>query len=164
MLIDKIIAEAATNKTIIFFDMDGTIVEYGAGEKQDILGNKQGFYLHKRPIKTTLKVMKKFAKTKNITVCILSNCHYPEQAQDKLAWLKKYAPYLDEKNIHIIVLSQMKFEKENKDNIKGEFIKNLPNINDYAKIYLFEDDHRIIKAATKVWDKISAQHISTIIK
>ena len=56
MLKKEIINKSKTEKVLIFFDMDGVLAEYGAGEKGLILNNTPNFYLNKRPIQTTLKI------------------------------------------------------------------------------------------------------------
>lgn len=160
MLINEIKSIAKTKSILVLFDMDGTIVEYGANEKQDILDNKAHFYFNKRPLKTMLKAVKNLSKIKNVTIGILSNCYYPEQRQDKIIWIKKFIPFIKSENINIIVYSELKFEKHEKDNLKANKIN---TISGYDKIYLIEDTHEIIKATNKIIPN-TARHFSELIK
>lgn len=163
MLIDKIKAQAKEKNVAIFFDMDGCIVEYGSGERQLILDNAPHFYFNKRPIKTTLRVMKKLSKIKNVTVGICSNCYYSEQKSDKIAWLKIHTPFLKDENIIVITLKDETYTKETKDFIKGKYISNAMSGKD-AIVHLMEDDHGIIKSTLKMYPDIQAHHISELLK
>ena len=161
MLIEEIKNNSVKGKVLLLFDMDGTCVEYGAGEKQEILDNVEGFYLRKRPLKSTIKEMKKLSNLSNIEVGILSNCYYKEQKQDKLAWIDKYLPFLNKDNIFILVYTELTFNKEDKNKLKVNFIEN-NLVNKYQKVYLIEDQHDIIKATNKRYDNM-AHHVSEIL-
>lgn len=163
MLENKIIELAKANTVKIFFDMDGVCAEYGASDKHLIESNAFGFYLGKRPIYSVLEVMKRLSETSNVEVLILSNCHFPEQKQDKISWLKKFAPFIKKENINIIVLNDEVYTKETKYFIKGNYIKKLTAGSD-AAVFLIEDDHRIIGATRELLPHVNACHISTLIK
>ena len=158
-LFDEIVELAKVKSVKVFFDMDGTCVEYRSGEKNDILTNKPGIYLNKRSIKTVLEIMKKLSEVQNVKVCILSNCYYDEQKREKIEWLHKFAPFIKDENIYIIVFKNEKFEREEKDFLKANKIKQIVG-NDEA--ILIEDDHGIIKSSLKVG--VRAEHISTLIE
>lgn len=160
--IDELKEKTKTQKVKLYFDMDGTCAEYNVGEKNDILTNKKGFYLTKRPLKYILQKMKDFSKMKNVEICVASNCHFKEQKNDKIEWLNKYLPFIKMENINIIVLNEITFKKEEKDFLKGRLIKKTLKDDEHA--YLIEDDHDIIKATNSLnFKNLTACHISTII-
>ena len=160
MIINEIKAQSKTKAITVLFDMDGTLTEYGIGEKPDIVANKPLFYYNKRPIKSTISIAKKLSQMKNVTVGILSNCYYREQREDKLRWLEKHLPFISKENIHIIVYSEETFEKEQKNYLKVNYIKShIVN----QKIYLIEDNHKIINATNEIIPN-TAYHISTLLK
>ena len=107
-----------------------------------------------------LKVVKNLSKIKNVTIGILSNCYYPEQREDKIAWLNKHTPYIDAENINIIVYSETACAKDEKNNLKANKIK---TITGYDKVYLIEDTHEIIKATNKILPN-TARHFSELRK
>lgn len=158
-LVDEILEIAKSDNVTVFFDMDGTCVEYIAGEKDDILSNKPGLYLDKRPIKTVVKIMEKLSKNPNIKIKILSNCHFKEQKEEKILWLQKNLPFISKEDVHIIVLSEENYTKETKDFLKAKFILKM-NLN--SKIFLIEDNLDIIKASRKMG--VDAHHVSRIIE
>lgn len=160
MLSVKIKEMAKQQKLLVLFDMDGTIVEYGANEKQDIIENKPNFYYEKRPLKTMLKTVKKLSKIKNVTIGILSNCYYPEQEQDKIKWLHKFTPFIDFNYTYFNVYSNLSFKKEERNILKANVIK---TITGFDKILLVEDNHEIIKETNKVLHN-TAHHFSELIK
>jgi len=160
MLKDEIKNLSKTQKTLVLFDMNGTLAEYDINEKQDILDNKPNFYLEKRPMKSMIKVAKSLSKTKNVTVGILSNCYFSEQREDKIKWLKKFMPFINFDYAYFNVYNALKFEKEEKNYLKANIIK---TINGFDKILLIEDNHEIIKATNKVIPN-TAHHLSRLIK
>ncbi|MBE7074735.1 MAG: hypothetical protein E7376_01995 [Clostridiales bacterium] len=161
MLKDEIKHIAKTKKVIIFFDMDGVLAEYGAGEKKLILNNEPNFYLNKRLIKTTANVVMELSQINNVTIAIMSNCYFKEQKTDKIKWLKKHLPVFDESNIHINVLNEINISKEEKPKLKGYEIQKY--INGYSNVYLIEDQHDIIKAVNKNFENITAHHFSMLL-
>lgn len=163
MLEDKIIKLTKNDKVIVFFDMDGVCAEYGADEGHLIKENYPGFYFTKRPIKSVLAIMKRISEIRNVQVRILSNCYFPEQKQDKINWLAKYAPFIKTENITIITLNEEEYTSETKDFIKGNYIKKI-TAGSNAHLFLIEDDHGIIKATKKLLPNVQANHVSTLIK
>ena len=158
-LVDKVKELAKENKVYIYFDMDGTCVEYKSGEIDLIKGNAKEFFLNKRPLFTILKIMEDLANTANVIVGILSNCYFDEQKQDKITWLKKYAPFIKSENINIIVLNNETYTADTKDYLKPNLLKKLHN--DTTYVYLIEDNHQILKATKK--SGLNGEHISTLL-
>lgn len=159
-LIKEIKTRAKSQKVKVYFDMDGTLAEYDAEDKEKILSNQAGVYLTKRPLKSIINVADKLAKIDNIEICIASNCHFKEQKEEKLLWLEKYTPFIKKENINIIVFNDMIFSKEEKDFLKANLIISNLKQNEFA--YLIEDDHKIIRATNK-FSNIKACHMSMFV-
>lgn len=158
-LFNQIENEAKENKVYIYFDMDGTCVEYKSGEKKLIMSNKKDLFLNKRPLNTVLKIMERLSKMENVTVGILSNCYFEEQKKDKITWLKKNAPFIEMKNVNIIVLNNETYTTDTKDFLKANLLKRLHS--DLSHVILVEDSHAILKATQK--SGIRGEHVSTLI-
>ncbi len=146
-------------KELILFDMDGVVAEYVAGEEQLIVDEAPGIYSRKRPLKSIIAIAEELNKRNNISVGILSSCEYHSQIPEKQEWLRKYMPFLDESNIHIIAWCDGKYTRETRMFAKLDVIK---TINGYDKIFLIEDKHDIIKATNKSMPGV-AHHISELI-
>ena len=159
-LIKEIKTRAKSQKVKVYFDMDGTLAEYDAEDKEKILSNQAGVYLTKRPLKSIINVADKLAKIDNIEICIASNCHFKEQKEEKLLWLEKYTPYIKKENINLIVFDDMIFSKEEKDFLKANLI--ISNLKQNEFSYLIEDDHKIIRATNK-FSNIKACHMSMFV-
>ena len=159
-LIKEIKTRAKSQKVKVYFDMDGTLAEYDAEDKEKILSNQAGVYLTKRPLKSIIYVANKLAKIDNIEICIASNCHFKEQKEEKLLWLEKYTPFIKKENINIIVFNNIIFSKEEKDFLKANLIISNLKQNEFA--YLIEDDHKIIRATNK-FSNIKACHMSMFV-
>lgn len=159
-LIKEIKTRAKSQKVKVYFDMDGTLAEYDAEDKEKILSNQAGVYLTKRPLKSIIYVANKLAKIDNIEICIASNCHFKEQKEEKLLWLEKYTPFIKKENINIIVFNDMIFSKEEKDFLKANLI--ISNLKQNEFSYLIEDDHKIIRATNK-FSNIKACHMSMFV-
>ena len=159
-LIKEIKTRAKSQKVKVYFDMDGTLAEYDAEDKEKILSNQAGVYLTKRPLKSIINVADKLAKIDNIEICIANNCHFKEQKEEKLLWLEKYTPFIKKENINIIVFDDMIFSKEEKDFLKANLIISKLKQNEFA--YLIEDDHKIIRATNK-FSNIKARHMSMFV-
>ncbi len=95
----------------------------------------------------------------------MSNCHFEEQEQDKLRWLKLYCPFIKQQNIKIIVFEKIKHTKEERPFLKANYLKTVmeggePNT-DY---YLVEDDIKIMEASMKALPELNVVHISMLVK
>lgn len=165
MIVEQIKQQAKNKKVNLFFDMDGTCAEYDTRDGAKIKSNQPNFYFSKRPLKSIIKVMKYLSKIKNVTISILSNCHFEEQEQDKLRWLKLYCPFIKQQNIKIIVFEKIKHTKEERPFLKANYLKTVmeggePNT-DY---YLVEDDIKIMEASMKALPELNVVHISMLVK
>ncbi len=164
MLVDEIKQTAKENKVNLFFDMDGTLVEYETGKKDAIINNLPNVYINARPLKSVLKQVKSLSKNKNITIYIVSNCHYHEQEQEKLAWLNKHMPYVKKENIKILVLSEMEFTTKEKPFLKSKYIKTIMEKEPASVNYFIEDDVPIIRASMTALPELKVVHVSTFVK
>ena len=161
MFIDEIKKLSTNKKVYIFCDMDGVIAEFGASEKDLILNNAKNLFLNKRPIFTTINKLKEFSQIQNVEICIMSNCHFKEQKEEKIKWLKKYCPFIKTQNINIIVLKEENYTKETKDYLKIHRIKSILKENN-CHYFLLEDNHDIIKSTNKI-APMTGRHFSEIL-
>ena len=164
MLTNKLLNLAKMQPIMVFFDMDGTIAELNIWDTPRVINNEEGFYLKQRPLKCVLKQIKKLAKNKNIVVGLLSYCHYPNQEQDKLAWISKYAPFIDKNNVHIIVLSQTKYSPEQKDYLKAEKLQEICNLEPNRQVFFVEDDKDVMKATHNKLKNVQVVHVTAFVK
>lgn len=160
-IIKDIINLAKDKNVICFFDMDGTCVEYGVNERPKLLANEPNFFINKRPLRSILKKMKKLSKTKNVTVKILSNCYFDEQRADKISWLKQHASFIKPEDINIIVLNNESYTPKTKDNLKPNRIKSIADSK--SEIFMFEDDHGVMRATIKMLPNVHVCHVSCLI-
>ena len=148
-------------KQLVLFDMDGVLAEYVAGEERAIIDEVKGVYLNKRPMKSIINIAEDLNKRNNITIGILSSCEYPSQVIEKKEWLKKYASFIAEENIHIIVWCDDDYARETRRFAKLDKLKNI--MCDYDKVFLIEDTHENIKAINNEIPNV-AHHISELIE
>ena len=141
--------------------MDGVLADYDMTDVKPSDNNNEGFYFSKRPIKTNIKFAKKLSKIKNITLCILSNCYYPRQKQEKLDWLKIFAPFFKEENIHIIVYEKMLKPGQDKKELKNIYLEKMHG-KIACQMFLIDDDIQNLKYINK--SKITPVHVSSILK
>ena len=162
MLIEKILKQSKQEKLNVFFDMDGTLVEYQLDQYGKRKTKGANFYVNARPILYTIKIAKKLNRIKNISVHILSNCNLSEQIKEKTEWLAKYMSFLNKDNIHIICYENIsEQELAQKALLKSKFIKS--NF-EFETNFLIEDDLKNINETNKFFNKNIAYHISSLIK
>lgn len=137
----KIIFDIRNNKNVkIFWDMDGTCASMEMHKKENKLD--KGFFMSKRPIKSIIKIMKKFndlgAKT-----YILSFCGYYFQKEDKINWLKKYCGFINLDNVIIIPRREPDVKySDSKQTLKAEYLKEY--ISEDEIIYLIDDNESVL--------------------
>lgn len=164
MLTNKLLHLAKTQPIMVYFDMDGTIAELNIWDTPRVLNNEEGFYLKQRPLKCVLKQIKKLVNNKNIRVGLLSYCHYPNQEQDKLAWIDKYAPFINKDNVHIIVLSQTKYAPDQKDYLKAQKLQEICSQQPDVPVYFVEDDKDVMKATHNKLKNVQVVHVTAFVK
>ncbi len=154
----KIISDNGNN-IAIFVDMDGVVSDYRFGEGINISNNVKGTYLNKRPINTTINNIKKINDELGVDIYILSSCIFPNQADEKKLWLKKYMPFIKEEN-KIIVISDT---SENRKILKINAVREHIN-KGYAKAIMIDDTHDILFLAIKeLKEKVIPFHVISLI-
>lgn len=150
------------NKRVaMFIDMDGTIVEYQVFEKEEIMYEK-GKFFEGRPLNIIIDKLKKINKIENIDLYILTLARSNNIVEEKKQWLKKYVDFVKEENWIILNKEKGEYNKENRNIIKAQKMKEKSNQYDY--LVFLDDDHKILKEAKiELKDKIQVYHISSAI-
>jgi len=123
---------SATQKTIIYVDMDGVIASYDFGKPLD--------FANKRPLSTNIKTLSKLCKLKNVELHILSICKTDNQIKEKNDWLDKYAAFF-EKDKRTIISKESNLNYSSKQ-LKLNYLKSL-GIKE--QVVLIDDDNEILK-------------------
>ncbi|MCI9585292.1 MAG: hypothetical protein HFH45_01490 [Bacilli bacterium] len=138
--LDRIKKQKNIKKLYMFVDMDGVIADYRFGEGINIKNNVQGIYLKKRPIITTINNLKEINKIDWIELFILSSCLYEEQANEKVLWLQKYAPFFKRENMFFTMNDNFIDRKQ----AKIDVIKEKLNSDSCNYVCLIDDTHDIL--------------------
>ena len=158
--IKKIRKQKKIQKLVIFVDMDGVIADYRFGEGKNIENNIKGVYINKRPIYTTINNLKKINEESWIEMYILSSCFYKEQAEEKTKWLRKYAPFFNEKNMFFTMNNNFGDRKQAKIDVIKRFLES----NDCDFVALIDDTHEILfKGIQQLGEKFIPFHAITLI-
>lgn len=156
--INKICRE--NKKVAMFIDMDGTITVYDIYPEEIVKQKMQDEYSKAEPAQYIIDILKEINEIPNIDLYILSLSKTLKITEEKKEWLKKYVPFIEEKNWIIITIELNEYSSENRDIIKAQKIKELKEQYDYS--ILLDDDHKILKEAQKMLDtKFSPFHISS---
>lgn len=159
--LEKISKICENNKRVaMFIDMDGTITVYNVYPEEIVKQKMQEEYSKAEPAQYIIDMLKEINKIPNIDIYILSLSKTLKITAEKKEWLKKYAPFIDEKNWIILTKELNEYSSENRDIIKAQKIKELEKKYDYS--ILLDDDHKILKEAQKILDaNFSPLHISS---
>lgn len=150
------------NKVAMFIDMDGTIVEYPVYQDADITINSKNLFINQEPVKVIIKELNEINKIKNIDLYILTLAKSNIIVEEKKKWLKKNISFIEENNWIIVNKEQGEYNKENRDYIKGNKIKE--KIKEYDYAILLDDDHKILKQTQlELGKKCKVFHISSAI-
>ena len=150
------------NKIAMFIDMDGTIVEYPVYQDADITINSKNLFINQEPVKVIIEELNEINKIKNIDLYILTLAKSNIIVEEKKKWLKKNISFIEENNWIIVNKEQGEYNKENRDYIKGNKIKEKLKEYDYA--ILLDDDHKILKQTQlELGKKCKVFHISSAI-
>ena len=156
----KIIRERNIKKLGIFVDMDGVIADYRFGEGDKIKNNDKNVYLNKRPIKTTINILKNINEQVNCKMHILSSCLFEEQKNEKIEWIGKNVNFVATENIDIVIAKDFEHRKE----LKVDKILQIMKMNEYDYAFLIDDTHEILFLAMKKSNgNIIPFHIVTIL-
>ena len=161
----KFIEDNKDKKIALFSDMDGVMVQFEFDYNNSIVNDQDGsFFLNKQPINTVINFYQNLNNYDNLDLYILSACSYEHQAKAKEKWLENYAPFFDKDKQIYVVKETTKYTKENKSDIKTEFIANKVNECGYDYALYFEDEYGMLKKAhKKLGDKIICIHISNFL-
>lgn len=146
----NLIKELASEKIILFVDMDGVIASYDFGKPLN--------FKNKRPLYNNIEVLKKVSTIDNVELHILSVCRKNYQIEEKNEWLDIYAPFFKKENRHI--LSKETIIGLQSSNMKANFLK------DYVsnkKIILLDDDIRVLRAVADTAPNITLFQDSELI-
>ena len=147
-------------KVAMFIDMDGTIVEYTLYKEGELTIQTKGKFLNGNPLEVVINNLEKISHIQNIELYILSLSKSNIIVEEKKQWLHKNANFIPEKNWIIINKEKGEYNKDNRDHIKTEKIKEKLSEYDYA-IFL-DDDHKILKdAKNKLEENASVYHVSS---
>lgn len=150
-------------KVAVFVDMDGVIADYDNDPQFDKYS--EGFYLKKRPIKTTIEIFKKISENKNITLYLLSG-HADEtealKTKEKNIWIDQNAPFFQKENR--IFNSPKNISADGIRRGKAWMIEELTKNNNFDHIIQIDDDVRVIKGTNKhSQGKVTIFHVISIL-
>lgn len=161
-MIPRFIKYDSCSKILVLFDMDGVLAEYVVGENEDIRNNVPGVYLNKRPIKSVIRTAREINSLPNVDIGVLSSASFPNQREEKLQWLSKYAKFIPLPHVHVLIWSELGYENDPlaRSEAKG---KKILSIHGYDKIYLVDDREKVINATNAIIPNC-AHHVSEFIE
>lgn len=153
-MMNKVIEKMKCENCLVIFDVDGVLNDFDYENH-----NKNFSYLKKRPLTSIIKKLK-YVCRKNKNVFILSVSKDKELKIEKIEWLKKYVPFVSDKNILII-------DKSKKESYPDSALK-LMTLQDlylpgYEKIYVVDDTFEVLETMKLMLDNVEAFHISSLI-
>lgn len=149
-------------KIAIFVDMDGTIAVYNVYQDESVSKKMEDEYLKVEPVNYVINVLEQLDKLENVDIYILTLSRTLKITEQKKEWLRKNLPFVKENNWIIITKEINEYSKENRDIVKAE--KMNEKCNEYNKLILLDDDHKILKETQKMLgDHGRVFHISSIL-
>lgn len=161
--IEKIKEIANRNKKVaLFVDMDGTIAVYNVYPEDKVMEIMGDEYSSLEPIDYVLNILKEINQIDNVDIYILSLSKSAKITEEKKLWIKKYVNFIDEKNCILIRKELGEYDKENRDFIKAQKMKE--KLNEYNHLILIDDDHKVLKETQKMLEeKVDVFHISGVL-
>lgn len=161
--LEEIKTIASKNKKVaMFVDMDGTITVYGVYQEADVARKMAEDYKTAEPLNYVINILEEINNIPNVDIYILTLSRDKKITEEKKIWLEKYVNFVKPENWIIITKEIGEYNKENRDRIKAEKMKEKLEKYDYA--VLLDDDHKVLKEAQKMLgDKASVFHISSAI-
>jgi len=161
--LEKIKTIASKNKKVaMFVDMDGTITVYGVYQEADVARKMAEDYKTAEPLNYVINILEEINNIPNVDIYILTLSRDKKITEEKKIWLEKYVNFVKPENWIIITKEIGEYNKENRDRIKAEKMKEKLEKYDYA--VLLDDDHKVLKEAQKMLgEKASVFHISSAI-
>lgn len=147
-------------KVAMYIDMDGTIIEYHLYKPDEIAEKMGKEYLDNEPLVNVIDVLEEISKIDNIEMHILSLSKTNEITEKKKIWLKKYTPFIKEKNWIILTKETGDYTNENRNEIKGKSIEMRQRNCDIS--IMLDDEQAVLRAAKKMLDnKVEVFHVSS---
>ena len=149
------------NRVALFVDMDGTVAEYRIFPKDYITVETRGLFLDSKPLFSVIEVLEKLNQIDNLDIYILSLSRSKIIVEEKKFWLKKYVPFINEKNYIIVCRETGEYNYENRDYIKSYKMKE--KLGEYDFEILLDDEHNILRKTQEVLgDKGEVFHVSSV--
>ena len=147
-------------KVALFVDMDGTITEYKVYQSGFITNDTKELFLNAEPVNIIIDNLKAVNNIENLDIYILSKSKIINE--EKKVWLKKYVPFIEEKNYIILVKENGDYNQENRTIVKAQKMKN--KLDEYDYVMLLDDEHKILRETQKeLQDKGEVFHVSSAI-
>ena len=149
-------------KVALFVDMDGTITEYKVYQSGFITNDTKELFLNAEPVNIIIDNLKAINNIENLDIYILSLSKSKIINEEKKVWLKKYVPFIEEKNYIILVKENGDYNQENRTIVKAQKMKN--KLDEYDYVMLLDDEHKILRETQKeLQDKGEVFHVSSAI-
>jgi 5'(3')-deoxyribonucleotidase len=149
-------------KVALFVDMDGTITEYKVYQSGFITNDTKELFLNAEPVNIIIDNLKAVNNIENLDIYILSLSKSKIINEEKKVWLKKYVPFIEEKNYIILVKENGDYNQENRTIVKAQKMKN--KLDEYDYVMLLDDEHKILRETQKeLQDKGEVFHVSSAI-
>lgn len=146
----------------LFVDMDGTITEYKVYQSGFITNDTKELFLNAEPVNIIIDNLKAVNNIENLDIYILSLSKSKIINEEKKVWLKKYVPFIEEKNYIILVKENGDYNQENRTIVKAQKMKN--KLDEYDYVMLLDDEHKILRETQKeLQDKGEVFHVSSAI-
>ena len=149
-------------KVALFVDMDGTITEYKVYQSGFITNDTKELFLNAEPVNIIIDNLKAVNNIENLDIYNLSLSKSKIINEEKKVWLKKYVPFIEEKNYIILVKENGDYNQENRTIVKAQKMKN--KLDEYDYVMLLDDEHKILRETQKeLQDKGEVFHVSSAI-
>ena len=163
--IKNICDDYKNSKIGMFIDMDGVITDFDIYGYQNIRNNIPKTFLNKRPLNSTINVLKQLAEIENLNFYIVSACHFKNQAEEKSLWLDKHAPFIKKDNRYFVIKEIEKYTIKTKPAIKVRFIKEIMKKDKLDLSIYIEDEHEMLRQANEeLKNKVIRYHVSSLIE
>ena len=135
---------------------------YDVYPESDVNKNMADNYQMLEPVNYVIDILRKINEIPNVDVYILTLSRDRSITEEKKIWLNKYVNFIDEDKWIIVTKELGEYNKENRDTIKAEKMKE--KLNKYNYEILLDDDHKILKETQKILgNNASVFHISAAI-
>ena len=137
--------------------MDGTITEYKVYQSGFITNDTKELFLNAEPVNIIIDNLKAVNNIENLDIYNLDFNKFID-----IMCLKKYVPFIEEKNYIILVKENGDYNQENRTIVKAQKMKN--KLDEYDYVMLLDDEHKILRETQKeLQDKGEVFHVSSAI-